>query len=540
MGRGGGEVEHRVALIVKNADPSEVFQIFLLKQTRPGNEIAGGEKDSDIWDLASVPLLRTAAAGKVGGDCDETLDEERLAKAIGNVEFNLDCLGLKGFAVSDAVEKIQTCIHPTGGGPCKSWRYWKYVEEPAYGPGPAVHTIVFIIEILRNDASFSADGEWFDPLEAYNLLVGSDSKQKRIGPLATLAFSSHFPPDLSFKYNLCVQGQEYPPGIFIAPMESATMLPFSKTNLVVFAPTGPLPKHAIDTGAAKAFGDALICDPGCHPQLAKVVNELPRKLLVFLTHHHFDHIDGLPTVRKQNPQAIIIAHQKTLQRMGKATTGFNCIAVEGGSKLLIAGQELEIISAPGHTDGHLALLHRMTGTVLVGDHCVGQGSSVLDPSSGANMQDYLDTCNRLLDLEPKVIVPAHGKPNLWPANMLHTYIKHREEREAKVLDAILGGARTAYEVVAEAYKDTPAAFWPAALKNVKLHVEHLDYLHKLPPDFDLEEFERSAKIPFYLRCFPSVAQYALRRRARFGTPLAGGLSLVVVAGAVACLWKKKK
>jgi glyoxylase-like metal-dependent hydrolase (beta-lactamase superfamily II) len=72
--------------------------------------------------------------------------------------------------------------------------------------------------------------------------------------------------------------------------------------------------------------------------------------------------------------------------MGAATTGFNCIAVEGGSKLLIAGQELEIISAPGHTDGHLALLHRMTGTVLVGDHCVGQGSSVLDPSSGANMQ----------------------------------------------------------------------------------------------------------------------------------------------------------
>jgi hypothetical protein len=59
--------------------------------------------------------------------------------------------------------------------------------------------------------------------------------------------------------------------------------------------------------------------------------------------------------------------------------------------------------------------------------------------------------------------------------------RHRAEREAKVLDAILGGARTAYEVVAEAYKDTPAAFWPAALKNVKLHVEHLDYLHKLPP-----------------------------------------------------------
>ncbi len=65
----------------------------------------------------------------------------------------LRLLSLWGWAA--CLLQIQTCIHPTGGGPCKSWRYWKYVEEPAYGPGPAVHTIVFIIEILHNDASFS-------------------------------------------------------------------------------------------------------------------------------------------------------------------------------------------------------------------------------------------------------------------------------------------------------------------------------------------------------------------------------------------------
>ncbi len=45
------------------------------------------------------------------------------------------------------------------------------------------------------------------------------------------------------------------------------------------------------------------------------------------------------------------------------------------------------------------------------------------PKGFVVVQDYLDTCDRLLDLGPKVIVPAHGKPNLWPANMLHTYIK---------------------------------------------------------------------------------------------------------------------
>lgn len=61
--------------------------------------------------------------------------------------------------------------------------------------------------------------------------------------------------------------QEYPPGIFVAPMDSVTGKPFSKTNMVVFAPTAPL-THTIDTSVAVACGDALICDPGCYPVAA--------------------------------------------------------------------------------------------------------------------------------------------------------------------------------------------------------------------------------------------------------------------------------
>lgn len=60
-------------------------------------------------------------------------------------------------------------------------------------------------------------------------------------------------------------------------------------------------------------------------------------------------------------------------------------------------------------------------------------------------------------------------------------------------------------------------------------------------DFDMEEFERSCKTPFMLRCFPAVAREALRRPfMSVSAPLAGSLSAVAVLGAVACLWTKKR
>ncbi|CAM6022261.1 unnamed protein product [Sphagnum balticum] len=68
-----------------------------------------------------------------------------------------------------------------------------------------------------------------------------------------------------------------------------------------------------------------------------------------------------------------------------ATIGLHFIIVGGRSKLLIAGQELEVIAAPGHMDGHLALLHRMTGTLLIGEYCVGIKLSCYNGEGGYNI-----------------------------------------------------------------------------------------------------------------------------------------------------------
>lgn len=58
----------------------------------------------------------------------------------------------------------------------------------------------------------------------------------------------------------------------------------------------------------------------------------------------------------------------------------------------------------------------------------------------------------------------------------------------------------------------------------------------------MDEFDRSSKAPFILRCLPAAASHMLQKPllSIMGTSLAGSLSVIVVVGAVACLWTKKK
>ncbi|KAJ7553494.1 hypothetical protein O6H91_06G100300 [Diphasiastrum complanatum] len=427
-----------------------------------------------------------------------------------------------------------------------TWKFCRLLEEPDFGPGDRLHTAVFIVQTHAIKTS-GGDVHWFTYPNVYKLLVQAEIGEKRIGLLAAIGFSL-FTDNLLSKNCVDVPGQEYPPGITILPMESRTLKPFSKTNLVVIASARPVQKDEKNEKLL-TFGDSLIVDPGsssvaAKAHLARIIKSLPEKLLVFLTHHHVDHIEGLTIVQQQNPQAIILAHESTLKRAGKAVKAFDCMAVSGGARLLVAGQELEIIAAPGHTDSHLALFHLGVRTLIAGDHCVGEGSSFLDADSGGNMQEYLCTTRQFIELRPHFIVPMHGRPNFWPIHLLKGYIRHREARELKILKAIENGARTAYEIVSEAYKETPATAWPAALHNVKLHVEHLNQSNSLPLDFSIKAFQNSSGAAFFFNHVPTAVSEVIRscmsyRHKAALSGISGSIVLVVAIG-LSLLWAKCK
>ncbi|KAJ0096025.1 hypothetical protein Patl1_15042 [Pistacia atlantica] len=166
-------------------------------------------------------------------------------------------------------------------------------------------------------------------------------------------------------------------------------------------------------------------------------------------------------------------------------------SVSGGEDICVGGQRLNVVFAPGHTDGHVALLHVNTHSLIVGDHCVGQGSAVLDITSGGNMTEYFHSTYKFLDLSPHVLIPMHGRVNLWPKHMLCGYLKNRRSREASILKAIESGAETLYDIVSKVYAEVDRSFWIAAGSNVRLHVDHLAQQNKLPKGFSLESFSGS-------------------------------------------------
>lgn len=105
---------------------------------------------------------------------------------------------------------------------------------------------------------------------------------------------------------------------------------------------------------------------------------------IYITHHHPDHIGGLPGVRKWAPQAELVASEREASIIsGRLTpeqpsgTIFRLLAKRLPSLPVIPvdtvaceGDELagfRIIATPGHSLGHTSLINEQHGVLLTGD-----------------------------------------------------------------------------------------------------------------------------------------------------------------------------
>ncbi|XP_062145545.1 uncharacterized protein LOC133852913 isoform X1 [Alnus glutinosa] len=479
---------HNLAVILKN--PQNDAEFLLVKQTRPprfGDDEYDSYVDSDLWDLPSTQLNLLEAESE-----SQIVVEgaERCSEKINLGQFDISC------ALQRVLEQLG--LVATGGG---EWKFWKYVEEVEFGPGLPVHTVFITGQLVAGDQNLQEQSKWMSVQSCLSWLLEVKLGSDRVGPLAVVGLINDSMQPADQKLPPILPHQEYPPGVKIVPMGSRTGKPFLTTNLIVFAPENV--SNESEKNSFVAYGDALIVDPGCrsefHEELQKIVAALPRKLVVFVTHHHRDHVDGLSIIQKSNPDATLLAHENTMRRIGKGDWSLGYTSVSGAEDICIGGQQLSVIFAPGHTDGHMALLHVSTQSLIVGDHCVGQGSAVLDVTSGGNMAQYFHTTYKLMELSPHALIPMHGRVNLWPKHMLCGYLKNRRSRETSVLKAIENGAETLFDIVADVYSEVDRRLWIPAASNVRLHVDHLAQQDRLPKAFTIQKFRKTCGLCFLSR-----------------------------------------
>ncbi|XP_020595413.1 uncharacterized protein LOC110035521 isoform X2 [Phalaenopsis equestris] len=475
---------YRIAFVIMRSSGEE----FLLVRQTPPPSFEDDDYlrfvDSKLWDLPSAPLKPLAKP-------------HPSKEVIFGIDSLLDKLDLTTFDVDSALSQISSQLG-RATPISRDWSVLKYVEEADFGPDSPIKTLFIVGKLIHEDEDLSDSCKFISKESAAKIHLQSTPGGDRIGLLTIIGLlhrddKSQKPllPRSFLNHSI----QEYPLGLIVAPMKSRTQKPFSTTNLVLIVAEDETIESETNESAIFKHGEALLVDPGCsvqqHSDLEDLINALPRKLLVFLTHHHYDHIDGLSVIDKCNPDAILLAHPNTLRRINTTSWSHESLPISGGETLQIGRQKLEIVFAPGHTDGHAALLHLNSNSLIVGDHCVGHGSAVLDITSGGNMKDYFETTYNFLDLKPNVLIPMHGRVNLWPQNMLCGYLKHRRERELRILKAIEDGAETLFDIVAKVYADVSRSLWLAASSNVKLHVDHLAYQNMLPKGFSLENFNNS-------------------------------------------------
>jgi glyoxylase-like metal-dependent hydrolase (beta-lactamase superfamily II) len=215
---------------------------------------------------------------------------------------------------------------------------------------------------------------------------------------------------------------------------------------------------------APGRGQAVLVDPGPDDaaHLAAVESALAardaRCVAVLVTHHHGDHAEAAL------PWGARFAAQVAAASASVAGAGGRVL--EPGERLDLAGTSIGVVATPGHTSDHLAF-RLESGAVLVGDHVLGRGTSVVTHPEG-DVLAYLESLRRVHDLGPSALYCGHG-PELTvdPGAVLEFYLAHRAYREEQVLAFLADGPRSVEELVAAIYADVPRAVWSAAAQSTR-------------------------------------------------------------------------
>jgi glyoxylase-like metal-dependent hydrolase (beta-lactamase superfamily II) len=179
-----------------------------------------------------------------------------------------------------------------------------------------------------------------------------------------------------------------------------------------------------------------------------------RPVAILLTHGHPDHSAGAVRLASRTGAPIMMAHG-TLDPSLDADQVACWIA--NGDEIATEVGIVRAVATPGHAPEHLAFLWRGAdapagGALFVGDLFMGEGDTTLIAPPEGDVAGYLHSLDTVLELQPGVLLPAHGPPLPDPRATVERYRAHREARIEQVCNVLREiGSATAAQLVRTIY-----------------------------------------------------------------------------------------
>lgn len=217
---------------------------------------------------------------------------------------------------------------------------------------------------------------------------------------------------------------------------------------------------------------AAVIDPGsAHPRhldaLAAAVSDAST-VRILITHHHPDHSTGARELGR---------------RLDAPIFSFRSGSLRDGTVVPTDHGDLVALETPGHSPDHVSFHWPAERAIFCGDLMMGGLDTAVVAAPEGDLGSYLASLQKLRDLRPEIIYPAHGPAFTDPDGAIARYIEHRRSREEQVLAAIAAGLADLDAITDSVYGDAlDPKLRDFARAAVQAYLQHLLATGRLPPD----------------------------------------------------------
>ena len=152
---------------------------------------------------------------------------------------------------------------------------------------------------------------------------------------------------------------------------------------------------------------------------------------------------------------------------------------DGGESFVAGGREWTVVSTPGHARSHICLWSAAGGLLASGDHLLPTITPHIDFERGGEedpLGEFLESLEKVEDLDPKMVLPGHGRPFVEGAERARIIARHHDRRLGNILQVIRREPRSATHIVDEVFGSELLHFERRLALGEAL--AHLAYLRK--------------------------------------------------------------